>query len=141
MNYKIRKISEINKASLDAFFKAAYPDRYNNLVNHWRWYYRLDYNNFEPIVIEVNSEIIGMAGLISSKLKYCNKVSDAIWFTDFIILKEFRNKGYGSILTKEWMKICPIQITFCNNESLKVFKKFSWQSNNDTYRNIKPINY
>ena len=141
MNYKIRKISEINKASLDAFFKAAYPDRYNNLVNHWRWYYRLDYNNFEPIVIEVNSEIIGMAGLISSKLKYCNKVSDAIWFTDFIILKEFRNKGYGSILTKEWMKICPIQITFCNNESLKIFKKFSWQSNNDTYRNIKPINF
>jgi len=141
MNYKIRKISEINIPFLNDFFKKAYPDRCNNLINHWRWYYRLDYNSYEPIIIEVNSEIIGIAGLISSKLKYCNKVSEAIWFTDFFILKEFRNKGYGSILTKEWMKICPIQITFCNNESLKIFKKFSWQSNSDTYRNIKPINF
>mgnify|MGYP001217693032 FL=1 len=140
MNYKIRKISDVNSALLSEFYKTAYPYRYNNLNNHWRWYCRLGYNDFEPIVIEVNSKIVGMASLISSKLEYRNQINEAIWFTDFFILKEFRNKGYGSILTKEWMKICPIQITFCNDESLKVFKKFSWQSNSDTYRNIKPIN-
>jgi predicted acetyltransferase len=140
MNYKIRKISDINVALLNEFYKAAYPNRYNNLNNHWRWYYRMGYNNFEPIIIEVNSKIIGMAGLIPSKLKYNNLITEAIWFTDFFILKEFRNKGYGSILTKEWMKICPVQITFCNNKSLQIFKKFSWQSNSKTCRNIKPIN-
>ena len=136
MNYKIRKISDINVALLNEFYKAAYPNRYNNLNNHWRWYYRMGYNNFEPIIIEVNSKIIGMAGLIPSKLKYNNLITEAIWFTDFFILKEFRNKGYGSILTKEWMKICPVQITFCNNKSLQIFKKFSWQSNSKTCRNI-----
>ena len=140
MNYKIRKISDTSEVVLNDFFKSAYPDRYNNLINHWRWYYRLGYNNFEPIIIEVNSKIIGMAGLIPSKLKYENKITEAIWFIDFFILKEFRKKGYGSIITKEWMKICPVQITFCNNESLKIFKKFSWEHNNKTYRKIKPTN-
>ena len=140
MNYKIRKISDTNIKLLNDFFKVAYPGRHNNLINNWHWYYRLKYNDFEPIILEVNSKIIGMAGLIPSKLKYINEISEAIWFTDFYILEEFRNKGYGSILTKEWMNICPTQITYCNNESLKIFKKFSWQSNDQTYRNIKPIN-
>lgn len=140
MNYKIKKISETDEMLLFDFFKSAYPNRYNNLIKHWRWYYRLGYNNFEPIVIELNSKIIGMAGLIPSKLNYGNKVTEAIWFIDFFILKEFRNKGYGSIITKEWMKICPVQITFCNNESLKLFKKFSWEHNDNTYRKIKPTN-
>lgn len=140
MNYKIKKISEVNKTSLSDFFKVAHPKRFNNLNNHWKWYCRLGYNDFEPLIIEVNSKIIGMAGLIPSKLNYLNKTFESIWFTDFYILKEFRNKGYGSILTKEWMKICPVQITFCNDESLKIFKKFSWKSNKKTYRIIKPIN-
>lgn len=140
MNYKIRKISDTSKVLLLDFFKVAYPDRYKNLNDHWKWYYRLGYNSFEPIIIEVDSRIIGMAGLIPSKLKFNNKVTEAIWFTDFFVLKEYRDKGYGSILTKEWMKICPTQITFCNNESLRVFKKFAWKSNKETYRNIKPIN-
>ena len=47
----------------------------------------------------------------------------------------------GSVLTKEWMDLCPVQITFCNDESLKIFKKFKWKNNNDTYRNIKPLNF
>ena len=140
MNYKIKKISETKEILLNDFFKSAYPDRYKNLVNHWRWYYRLGYKDFEPIIIEVNSKIIGMAGLIPSKLKYGNKITEAIWFIDFFILKEFRGKGYGSIITKEWMKICPVQITFCNNESLKIFKKFSWEHNKKTYRKVKPTN-
>ena len=140
MNYKIRKISSISKNLLYDFFKLAYPHRYTNLIEHWKWFYRLGYNDYEPIVIEVDSRIIGMAGLTPSKLRCNEKILESIWFTDFIILKEFRNKGYGSILTKEWMKICPTQITFCNNESLKIFKKFSWESNNHTYRNVKPIN-
>ena len=140
MNYKIKKISETKEVLLNNFFKSAYPDRCNNLINHWRWYYRLGYNDFEPIIIEVNSKIIGMAGLIPSKLKYGSKITEAIWFIDFFILKEFRSKGYGSVITKEWMNICPVQITFCNNESLKIFRKFSWEHNNKTYRKIKPTN-
>ena len=59
---------------------------------------------------------------------------------DFAILPEFQGKGFGKILTKEWMKICPTQITFCNNQSLRVFKKFGWKNNISTKRLIRPIN-
>jgi hypothetical protein len=56
-------------------------------------------------------------------------------------LPEYRAKGYGKILTLEWMKICPHQITFCNNSSLSLFKKLNWKSNSSTNRIIYPINY
>ena len=64
----------------------------------------------------------------------------SIWFVDFVIIPEFQGKGYGKILTKEWMKICPNQITFCNNLSLKIFKKFGWKNNLSTKRQAMPIN-
>ena len=69
------------------------------------------------------------------------KINLAIWFTDFVILPEFRDKGYGEILTKEWMKLCPFQITFCNNASLRIFKKLGWKENLDFERIVIPINH
>ena len=141
MDYKIKKISEVNIDLLNNFYRAAFPLRYKNLIKNWKWYYRIGYNNHEPLVLEYKSKIVSMAGLIPAKLNFQKKLIDAIWFTDFLTLKEFRKKGFGSILTKEWMKICPTQITFCNDESLKLFKKFKWLCNNDTYRSIKLVKF
>jgi len=140
MNYKIKKISEINIDHLRQFYALAFPSRYKTLSKHWKWCYKIGHSNFEPLVVEYNSKIIGMAGLISENLFFQGNIKEAIWFTDFHILKDYRNKGLGSILTKEWMKICPIQITYCNEESLKIFKKNNWKNNNMTYRNINPVN-
>ena len=56
-------------------------------------------------------------------------------------MPEFRGKGYGEILTKEWMKLCPFQITFCNNASLRIFKKLGWKENLDFERIVIPINH
>jgi len=141
MNYKIKKISEVNTELLNNFYKVTFPFRFKNLTNHWKWYYRIGHTNFEPLILEYDSKIIGMAGLIPVELKFKEKITDAIWFTDFFVLKEFRKKGLGSVLTKEWMNLCPIQITFCNDESLKIFKKFKWKNNDYTYKNIKPLNF
>jgi len=140
MNYKIKKISEANIYLLNQFYKLAFPSRYKNLTNHWKWCYKIGHSNFEPLILEHNSKIIGMAGLIPENLSFRGKINEAIWFTDFHVLEEYRNKGFGSILTKEWMKICPVQITYCNEESLKIFKKFNWKNNNKIYRKINPIN-
>ncbi len=141
MNYKIKKISEINIDNLHQFYALAFPSRYKTLSKYWKWCYKIGSSNFEPLVLEHNSKIIGMAGLIPENLFFQGKVKEAIWFTDFHILKDYRNKGFGSILTKEWMKICPIQITYCNEESLKIFKKHNWKNNNKTYRKISPVNF
>ena len=90
--------------------------------DNWRWSYRIGFSNFEPILIIIESKIVGMAGLIPTNLKINGKILKAAWFTDFHILKEFRNKGLGKILVKEWMKISPLQITYCNDDSLRIFK-------------------
>lgn len=140
MNYKIKKISEINQDTLNQFFKMAFPSRYQALSKHWKWYYKFSYSNFEPLFLEYNSSIIGMAGLIPEKLSLNGKFEQAIWFTDFYILKKYRKKGFGTILTNEWMKICPVQITYCNENSLKIFIKHGWKHNNKMVRKIDPIN-
>ena len=45
------------------------------------------------------------------------------------------------MLTEEWMKICPIQITLCNEDSLRVFKKYNWVNNKKFIRKVKFNNY
>ena len=39
------------------------------------------------------------------------------------------------------MKICPIQVTLCNDASLKIFKKLDWSSNNKFLRKLEIFNY
>ena len=91
-------------------------------------------------ILSIDNKIIGQAGLIPVDLSIGENKVPAIWFVDFAVLPEFQGKGYGQILTKEWMKICPNQITFCNNLSLRIFKKFGWKNNLSTKRLAMPIN-
>ena len=53
---------------------------------------------------------------------------------------EFKGKGLGKILCKEWMKICPNQMAICSDDSLRVLKKFGWKDNFATKRLVRPIN-
>ena len=140
LRYKINKISEIGTDKLSDFYKKIYHKRYKSLANNWRWWYRIGHNEFEPLILSIDNKIIGQAGLLPVDLNIFESKVPAIWFVDFAILAEFQGKGFGQILTKEWMKICPNQITFCNNQSLGVFKKFGWKNNLSTKRLARPIN-
>jgi len=140
LRYKINKISEVENDLLSEFYKKIYQKRHNSLSNNWRWWYRVGHNEFEPIVILVDNKIIGHAGLLPIDLNILGKKIPAIWFVDYAILNKFQGKGYGKILTKEWMKICPNQITFCNNLSLRIFEKFGWKNNLSSKRLAMPIN-
>ena len=138
--YKINKISEIKEEQLLDFYKKVYKNRYKNLANNWRWWYRAGSSGYESLILSIDNKIIGQAGLLPIELNILGKKTSAIWFVDFAILHEFQGKGYGKILTKEWMRICPNQITFCNNLSLRVFKKLGWKNNLSTKRLAKPLN-
>jgi len=74
-------------------------------------------------------------------IKINNKIEKSIWFTDLFINPKYRGLGYGKLLTKSWMEICPLQITLCNDQSLKIFNKFNWSCNNKFIRKIKMFNY
>tara|TARA_B100000780_G_C21062615_1_gene427194 strand:- start:240 stop:1241 length:1002 start_codon:yes stop_codon:yes gene_type:complete len=139
-NYIIKKISTISESQLFEFYTQVYTNINKSFISNLKWYYRIGYNSSEPIVIIVNNKIIGHAGLIPGEIENQGQNYPIIWFTDFVILPEYRSQGYGEALTNEWMNICPHQITFCNDLSLKVFKKLDWKANFFVSRNIYPIN-
>ncbi len=138
--FHIKKISEIDKNKLLKFYQASFKYE-KSILDDFAWRYRLGFNNFEPLVLIIDNKICGHAGLISVDLKVEDKIEKAIWFTDFYIDSKYRSLGYGKLLTEAWMKICPIQITLCNDQSLKIFKKFSWSYNNNFIRKIKFYNF
>lgn len=138
--FHIKKISEIDQNKLKDFYSNTFKFE-KSIQEHYSWRYRLGYNNFEPIVLLVNDEICGHAGLIPANIKIDNKIKQCIWFTDFFVDIKYRSLGFGKLLTEKWMKICPIQITVCNQKSLKVFKKLDWSYNNNFIKKIKVFNY
>jgi len=139
--YLIKKISEVKEKNLFEFYSKVFNTKKNSFILNYKWHYRLGYNEFEPIVIIVDDLIIGHAGLIPAEVLSQGRKFPAIWFIDFVVLPEYQSKGFGKILTEEWMKICPNQITYCNNLSLRVFKKLKWQDNSFVKRKIYPINF
>ena len=140
IDYNIISISKVKIDKLSCFYKRVFPHRHRILTENWKWWYRNKYLGYESLVLISKDKVIGQAGLIPIKLKIDKKISPATWFIDFAVLPEFQNQGYGKILTEEWMKICPNQITYCNENSLRVFKKFGWEVNYDTKTLAKPIN-
>ena len=137
--FHIKKISEIDKKKLFKFYQESF-DYKNNNPDILNWRYRPGFKSFEPLVLEVDEEICGHAGLIANDLKIKDKIKTGIWFTDFYVKEKYRSLGYGKLLTKEWMKICPIKITLCNDLSLKIFKKMNWSCNNKFLKKVKITN-
>ena len=138
--FHIKKISEIDTKKLLQFYQVSFQYE-KSILDNYQWRYRSEFNEFEPLVLIIEDQICGHAGLIPIDLKINDKKQKAIWFTDFYIASEQRSKGYGKLLAEEWMKICPIQITICNDQSLKVFKKLKWSNNNSFVRRLKIYNY
>ncbi len=136
----INKITEINRDKLINFYQKTFNFE-KPVLENYEWRYRSGYCNYESLALTIDNQICGHAGLIPVKFKINEKVETAIWFTDFFISPDYRSKGYGKFLTEAWMKICPTQITLCNNESLKVFKKLKWSYNNNFVRKIKFYNF
>ena len=140
IDYNIISISKVKIDQLSEFYKKVFKNRYKTLTNHWKWWYRSNYLGYEPIILITDNKVVGQAGLIPIKIQIEKEILPAIWFVDFAVLSEYQGLGLGKILTKEWMNICPNQITFCNDRSLRIFKKFGWAENNYTKRLVRPIN-
>ena len=139
VKYKINKISEIATDQLSEFYKKTYYKRYKSLTSNWRWWYRVGYNELEPLILSVDNKVIGQAAYLPINLNILGNIVPAIWFVDYAVLPEFKGKGLGKILSKEWMKICPNQMAICSDDSLRVLKKLGWKDNYTTKRLARPI--
>ena len=69
LRYKINKISEIDKIQLSNFYKKIYQQRCKSLTSNWKWWYRVGYGEFEPLILSTDGKIIGQAGLLPIDLK------------------------------------------------------------------------
>ena len=139
VKYKINKISEIATDQLSEFYKKTYYKRYKSLTSNWRWWYRVGYTELEPLILSVDNKVIGQAAYLPINLNILGNIVPAIWFVDYAVLPEFKGKGLGKILSKEWMKICPNQMAICSDDSLRVLKKLGWKDNYTTKRLARPI--
>jgi GNAT superfamily N-acetyltransferase len=129
---EIRKASVITDEAMSLFYTAAFPDRADFLSKHFRWLYRYrTFPGIEALVLVDGERVVGHAGVIPQKISRLGVQATAIWFVDFSILPEYQGKGYGKDLTKAWMAMCPDRITFCNDRSIEVFRKFGWQERFD----------
>ena len=138
--YKITKISEVEQSHLSDFYKKNYFDRHESLINNWKWWYRIGYSKFEPLIISSGEKVLGQAGTQPIDLSINGKKVLASWFLDFSVNPELRGKGIGKNLTKKLMETCPNLITFCNEKTLKIVENFGWKDNFSTVRLAKPIN-
>jgi hypothetical protein len=67
------------------------------------------------------------------------KTAPAMWFVDFKLLDAHQGKGHGKALTEAWMAQCADRITFCNDRSIEVFKKFGWAERFDSSVLTRPL--
>src|ERR1035437_6359416 len=123
----IHSACDVDLKLLIDFYKKMFPDRMNYLESNWKWLNRSDYyENKIPLVIVYENQVIAHSGMIPFDLSIGGIKQTSSWFIDFKILPEFQRQGLGSILTKEWMNFSDCFVTFCNEKSIGVFKKFGW---------------
>lgn len=137
---EIRNASTIEHGAMNRFYAEAFPQRAAFLSEHWRWLYRLGrFPGIEPLVLVAGERVVGQAGVIPVMLSRLGKTAPAMWFVDFSILPEFQGQGHGKALTEAWMAQCPDRITFCNDRSIEVFRKFGWKERFDSSVLTRPL--
>ena len=80
LKYKINKISEVPQDQLSVFYKKTYSLRYKSLINNWRWWYRVGYNKFEPLIVSIDNKVIGQAAYLPTEINVQGSKVPAIWF-------------------------------------------------------------
>lgn len=132
-NIYFKKLSEFNSVELSQCFNKFYPEKSKFLIKNWKWIYRVKLFGLDPLIMMQEKEMVGFAGSISTNIIIQNNIKKAKWFVDFKIDKKKRNIGLGKILTQKWMEDDILCLTFCNNISLKIFKKFGWKETSPVY--------
>ena len=137
----------VEAGAVEQFYKTMYADRPVALDRLWRWLYRPDFLDSvrPPLVLRHDGRVIAHAGMIPFEMDLGDgEIMSAAWFVDFAILPEHQRQGIGKLLTEDWMRHPDVGVTFCNEKSIGVFKKFGWIESFDTrliYLFINPLNH
>ncbi len=143
----IRTLSafQINQKILNKFYMRVYAYRSNRLENLWKWIYRSEFLfKKNPVVAKIGNEVVGHMGLIPFYLNLNGKKVKAAWYADMHVLPEYRRKGIANNITKKLMKLVDIHLSFGNDQSMNIFKKYGWVKTYNTnlhYIFLEPMNH
>ena len=125
MSIEIRPARDVAEPALAQFYREAFPHRAHADV--WRWLYRTGWENHPlPLVMLDGSRVIAHAGGIPFRARLGGQELSAQWFVDFALLHEYRRQGLGTRLTEHWASLADICVTFCNDDSWRVFQRLGW---------------
>ena len=141
----IRSIFQFNEQKLINFYSKVYSYRTNRLENLWKWLYRIEFLfKKNPVIAVNNKKIIGHMGLIPFWLNLKGKKVTAAWYADMHVLPKHRGKGVATKITEKLMKLTDIYLSFGNDQSMNIFKKYGWIKTYETnlhYFFLEPMNH
>jgi len=142
---QLKAAIDVPEARLTEFYRQMYRGRETKLEKIWKWLYRSEtFFNDAPLVIELDSKIVGHAGMIPFNATVNKRLIVCCWFVDFAIMDDYQRQGLGHLLTNKWMEYPDLCVTFCNNKSIGVFRKYGWTetlSMNIHYEWIQPFDH
>jgi hypothetical protein len=100
------------------------------LQDSWRWLYKL-HSGF-PLIADDGGRIVAHVGGIPFTARVGGREHRAAWCVDFAVLPGFQRRGLGLRLTEAWMEQSELYVTFCNEQSMGVFRRFGWVESFDT---------
>ena len=130
---EIRPCHDVDPDALGAFYEAVYGPRAAYLRAHWRWHYRsASVEHRVPLAAVRDGVVVGHAGGVPFTAETPLGPKSALWFIDFAIRPEHQRTGIGQALSRAWMEVADLCVTFCNEKSIGVFKKLGWTESFDT---------
>jgi len=142
--YIIPAIS-LSKKKLDDFYIKIYSYRSCRLENLWEWLYRIDFlSKKNPVISIIDNKIVGHMGLIPFWLNLKGIKVSAAWYADMHVLPEYRGKGIAKNITENLMNLTDVYLSFGNDESMNIFKRYGWVKNYNTYLHyffLEPCNH
>ena len=110
--------------ALGAFYTDIFPGR--RVLRDWRWLYRREERPSFPLLVADGDRVLAHAGGIPFTARVGDREYRAAWFVDFVVRPECQRQGLGVRLTEAWMQQSELCVTFCNELSMSVFKRFGW---------------
>lgn len=130
---QVRSACDIDSETLSDYYKTVYSNRMSFMGSNWKWLNRSSFlGNKIPLVLLYEKRIIGHAGMMPVKISIHDQIYSAAWFIDLSVMPEYQRKGLGSILVKKRMELTDLQLSFPNDNSYPVFKKFGWKESFDS---------
>ena len=137
--YTITNAQELTSEKLNNFLKICFGEKKSNFIaEHSEWLYNGFKNNY---VVLQNDKPVGYFALIPYHINICGEKFKALASMDLHILNDYRGKGIMKIIDNYVRSKNNTIISFPNNISSKVYKKYGYKLAKNNFIMLFPIKF